>query len=50
MKRLNDLIIKIKGGENINKNIVDRLKEYSRISKYVYDIFRSWFLESEEGR
>ena len=48
MKVLNDLIIKDKRGENIN--IFEIIKEYSRISKYVYDIFRSWFLESEAGR
>ncbi len=48
MKVLNDLIIKSKRGENIN--IFEIIKEHSRISKYVYDIFRSWFLESEEGR
>jgi hypothetical protein len=50
MKVLNDLIIKINRGENINIFEIIKLKEYSRISKYVYDIFRSWFLESEEGR
>ena len=48
MKVLNDLLIKIKRGENTN--IFEIIKEHSRISKYVYDIFRSWFLESEEGR